>query len=286
MQIHRDGLRPVPVKAERAGRAFEVLYAAFPHKEREIRQAFARKDVVDRCGVPISIDAHVVKDDLICVFRPITDEPEIPITPTIIAENERWIAMDKPPSMATMPRGAHVAGSATIVVRRFLHNPEVVAAHRLDAATRGVLLLIKKKEYRGSYQKMFQQGEVTKRYLAVACARDEFIDECQVSLRLNKPRNSLQTLVEEGEENSATRIRLLQRRGQRGLYEVTPLTGKTHQIRAVFSHLGMPIEGDWLYPEVGQRDTGRLQLLAHTLSFTDPVSGEKVRLRSGQHLDF
>ena len=70
----------------------------------------------------------------------------------------------------------------------------------------------------------------------------------------------------------------------RGLVQLTPHTGRTHQLRVHLSHCGLPIVGDELYPApepdevTGERirrapSSSSLQLLSHTLAFTDPITG-------------
>lgn len=182
-----------------------------------------------------------------------------------------------------MPRGKHVAQTVTIAARRHFSNPEIVAAHRLDAATRGVLLLTLAKRWRAPYQMLFERREVRKAYLAVAPADDRFVEAQTVALALAKPRGSLKALVVDGQPNAVTTVRLADERRGLGLYEIEPKTGRTHQIRVTMSHLGIPIVGDWLYPEV--RDGGDLQLLAARLEFVDPANGLEVALKSAQTLD-
>jgi tRNA pseudouridine32 synthase/23S rRNA pseudouridine746 synthase len=64
-----------------------------------------------------------------------------------------------------------------------------------------------------------------------------------------------------------------------GLYRLTPRRGRTHQLRVHMASLGLPIVGDSLYPdviEVAPDDfSSPLQLLAHSLEFTDPVSEQR-----------
>lgn len=86
------------------------------------------------------------------------DEPAEPIVVPIVEENERWLAADKPHGMATMPRGSHVAQTLTVVLRRQFTNDELVAAHRLDAPTAGVVLVTKARQWRGTYQKLFSSS--------------------------------------------------------------------------------------------------------------------------------
>ena len=73
-----------------------------------------------------------------------------------------------------------------------------------------------------------------------------------------------------------------------GLYRLTPRTGRTHQLRVHMASLGLPITGDPLYPElidVAPDDFSQpLQLLAHSLEFEDPVSGQSTGVPQGRTL--
>lgn len=72
------------------------------------------------------------------------------------------------------------------------------------------------------------------------------------------------------------------------LYDLAPHTGKTHQLRAHLNLLGSPILGDVLYPQVLPDSPDRpeypLQLLAYSLHFDHPITGERVDLYSGRLL--
>ncbi|MDU7589505.1 MAG: pseudouridine synthase, partial [Acidovorax sp.] len=63
-----------------------------------------------------------------------------------------------------------------------------------------------------------------------------------------------------------------------------PITGRSHQLRVHMAALGLPLRGDAFYPEVNDPPEGDysnpLQLLARTLAFTDPLSGEARRFDS------
>lgn len=101
----------------------------------------------------------------------------------------------------------------------------------------------------------------------------------RVSSHIVKERGVLQAQQVGGREpNAVTGIRLVERRGSLGLYEATPLTGRTHQIRLHMWSLGAPILNDPFYPQlldISIDDFSRpLQLQAYRMSFVDPITGE------------
>ena len=80
-----------------------------------------------------------------------------------------------------------------------------------------------------------------------------------------------------GEVNARSGIRLLAQQAGLGLFQLTPFTGKTHQLRVHMLGLGFPLLHDKYYPRLLEKTpldfSQPLQLLAQQLSFTDPVTG-------------
>jgi tRNA pseudouridine32 synthase/23S rRNA pseudouridine746 synthase len=116
-----------------------------------------------------------------------------------------------------------------------------------------------------------------------------------VRSRIVKERGVLTAREVPGEPNAVSRVELVEHRDRPGetgglaRYRLAPATGQTHQLRVHMATLGLPILGDPLYPEVTAPvpagDFRRpLQLLARSLEFTDPVTGEEHRFRSGRVL--
>lgn len=210
------------------------------------------------------------------LYRDLPDEVVVPFDVPVLYRDENVVVVDKPHFLATMPRGGHVAETALVRLRRSLDLPELSPAHRLDRLTAGVLLFTVRREVRGAYQTMFARGEVGKTYLARASVDPSLALPMVVRSRIIKERSRLQAFEEPGEPNSETLVELI---SGDGLYRLTPRTGRTHQLRVHMASLGVPIDGDPLYPEVvdvaSDDFTRPLQLLAHRLEFDDPVA--KVR---------
>ncbi len=212
---------------------------------------------------------------VVYLYRDLPDEVEVPFGIPVLYRDANIVVVDKPHFLATMPRGAHVAQTALVRLRRELELPELSPAHRLDRLTAGVLLFTARREVRGAYQTLFARGEVSKVYFAQSSTHPGVSEVQVVRNRVVKRRGSLQAAVEAGEPNAET---LIEPKGG-GLYRLAPRTGQTHQLRLHMASLGVPIDNDPLYPvvkDVDPRDFSHpLRLVAHSLEFPDPVSGER-----------
>jgi tRNA pseudouridine32 synthase / 23S rRNA pseudouridine746 synthase len=222
--------------------------------------------------------------------RDLSDEVYVPGHIHVIHRDERIVVIDKPPFLATIPRGRHVQQSVVVRLRAELGLPELSPLHRLDRVTSGLLILATEKRWRGAYQTMFQRGEVAKTYRAVAPIRPDLDLPVTVRNHLIKHRGQMQAEVVPGAP--ANSESLIERdsviSADTATYRLTPRTGRTHQLRVHMLGLGIPIAGDPLYPivqDVSVQDfTTPLQLLASGVRFTDPVDGEVRRFESVRSL--
>ena len=210
----------------------------------------------------------------VLLYRDLPEEAVVPFDLPVLYQDDDIVVVDKPHFLATMPRGRHVVQTVLVRLRCQLRLPELSPAHRLDRLTAGVLLLTTRREIRGRYQMLFAHGAVRKTYLARAAVDPELVLPREVRNRIMKRRGQLQAECEPGEPNAQTWVELI---SPEGLYQLTPRTGRTHQLRVHMAALGIPILGDPLYPkiiEVAADDFSTpLQLLAQLIEFDDPVTG-------------
>ncbi|MEV7079811.1 RluA family pseudouridine synthase [Streptomyces sp. NPDC093516] len=254
--------------------------------------------IVGADGRPVPADAPYVPGMFVWFHRDLPDEVPVPFPLEIVHRDEHIVVADKPHFLATTPRGGHVAETALARLRRMLDLPALTAAHRLDRLTAGLVLFTVRPEERGAYQTLFRDRRVHKEYEAVAPYDPSLSLPRTVRSRIVKERGVLTAREVPGEPNAESRVELLGHRppdgaakGPGGLarYRLVPATGQTHQLRVHMTALGVPILGDPLYPVVtGPVPAGDfrrpLQLLARTLRFTDPFTGEEHRFRSGRTL--
>lgn len=299
----------------------DYLIARFyPNDPQIIHARFNTGEVRLDDGTILTSDSPYMPGERIWYFRELADEPQLPSDMPVLYEDEHVLAIDKPHFLPTTPRGSYIAQTALTKLRVREQNPLLIPIHRLDRPTAGVLLFAKTVEARRPFQMMFQHRRVSsKTYRAVApvpadpaaAERALSAEGLQVRSHIQKIRDQLQVqqLSEEQcaaqgvEPNTLTTAKILQTftpsaqavEGWRAepnrewaLYDLAPHTGKTHQLRAHLNMLGSPILGDVLYPQVlpdaPDRPEYPLQLLAYSLHFEHPITGERVDLYSGRSL--
>lgn len=265
----RDGLGPARVRVQGG-----LLVEEFERRFASGAKVLAG-EVFSASGEPLDGTTVLPAGAHVYLYRELPDEVEVPFEMPILHQDDDVVVVDKPHFLATMPRGAHVAQTALVRLRRSLGLPELSPAHRLDRLTAGVLLFTARREVRGAYQTMFARGEVGKTYLARAGVDDSLTFPLTLRNRIMKERSRLQAFEAPGEPNAET---LVEHLGD-GRYRLTPRTGRTHQLRVHMASLGLPIINDPLYPDVvevpGDDFTRPLQLLARELTFDDPITGER-----------
>jgi tRNA pseudouridine32 synthase/23S rRNA pseudouridine746 synthase len=265
----RDGLGPARVRL-RGGPVLAELTARFGPPA---RAKVLAGEVVDADGAPVDEATVLSAGSSVYLYRELPDEVPVPFDIPVLYRDPDIVVVDKPHFLATMPRGRHVAQTALVRLRRELGLPELSPAHRIDRLTAGVLLFTARREVRGPYQTLFARGLVSKTYLARAAVDPALVLPRVVRNRIVKRRGRLQAVCEPGLPNAETLVERI----ADSLYRLTPRTGRTHQLRVHMASLGIPIEGDPLYPnviDVAPDDfSAPLRLLAQRIEFTDPVTG-------------
>ena len=198
------------------------------------------------------------------------------VFPSVIARGFGWVVVDKPCGPAT-----HSSSDGSDVVswlERAWPGTIPVAVHRLDAATSGCLLVALEKPALRFLTKAFANKRVRKSYLAVVHGRPEPADgEIFTHLAESPPDSGRMAVVEPGAGAVALTVyRVLAGEGDFSFVEAEPITGRTHQLRVHFRHLGHPIAGDTLYGRPGSVAASRLLLHARQLVFPAPEGGEII----------
>ena len=126
--------------------------------------------------------------------------------------------------------------------------------HRLDKDTSGILLIAKNDKALEFFQKQFKERRVKKKYLALVVGNlknKEGVIETLIGRSTGDRKKQKVYLAHEPgsqkKRKAITKYKVLQRFKDYDLIEVEPKTGRKHQIRTHFAHLGHPIAGDKMY---------------------------------------
>ena len=190
----------------------------------------------------------------------------------IIYEDEWLIAVNKSSGLLSVP-GRYFHNQDSVISRlRYLYNQEIIAGHRLDQDTSGILLIAKDAVTYSQISKQFQKRQVSKVYEALLTG-SLAINEGEINLPLwgNPDNRPYQEVHLAQGKPSLTRFRVMNREGNYTRVEFVPITGRTHQLRVHAADkrgLGMSILGDKLYGY--HQNIRRLYLHARELRFQHP----------------
>ena len=212
-------------------------------------------------------------------YREVAREPVIPFSEEIIFEDELILVAYKPHFLPVMPGGEYVEECLQSRLRNKTGNRQLQAVHRIDNGTAGLVLFSVNRHSRQHYHGLFATHQVSKTYQAIASTINHPVldnQQWEVKNRLQKSEPRFLMHIVEGLANSHSRIRCLQRSADKALFELNPITGKTHQLRVHMQSIGLPLVNDSYYPKlqsIKPSDYSKpLQLLAQKLQFIDPMT--------------
>ena len=200
---------------------------------------------------------------------------------TVLYEDDHLIAVDKPAGMLIHPSHSRNDGTlANYLLGYYVKTNQKCAFHpvtRLDRDTFGIVLITKHSHAHA----LMQEESLQKTYHALVRggpSEDASIINAPIA---RKPLPSLLREVREDGKESITEFRVLQRFDGFTKLALTPVTGRTHQLRVHCAHMGFPILGDPQYGS-GTADFNlpHQMLCAKRLEFTHPITGENLTLES------
>jgi len=193
----------------------------------------------------------------------------------ILYEDDDLLLVRKPDLLLSIP-GRHPLNRDCLVTRLQRDYPSASIVHRLDLDTSGIMVIPLNKPTHAHISRQFQLRQVEKTYHAVVHGVIA-ADRGEIDLPIacdwdNRPR---QMICHQRGRQALTRYEVLERGTDRTRVLLTPVTGRSHQLRIHLRELGHPILGCDMYahPEALAM-APRLMLHATTLAFVHPVSGE------------
>ena len=242
---------------------------------------------------PITVDAGYAPHQRIFYYREVAEEPVIPFAEQVVYQNEHLLVACKPHFLPVTPGGPYVQECLLNRLRESTGISTLAPVHRIDRETAGLVMFSVHPETRGLYHDLFMKRNISKRYHAVAhCSGVEIRpgEERWIENRMEIAEPKFRMRIVEGESNTRSRIKCLLIDKDIGLFELKPVTGKRHQLRVHMSSLEMPLVNERYYPELQPESEddfqAPLQLLAKSLEFTDPISGQEMHFVSERELQY
>jgi 23S rRNA pseudouridine1911/1915/1917 synthase len=225
---------------------------------------------------------------------------EIPLD--VLFEDEDLVVLNKPPGLVVHPAAGNTSGTLVNALLRHCRGqlsgiggvarPGIV--HRLDKDTSGCLVVAKNDPTHLKLAEQFARREVTKIYNAIVCG-EVTPDRGDIRAPIARdPARRKRMKVIKGGRGARTSYRILEQLRGATLVEVQLHTGRTHQIRVHFEHLGFPLLGDATYGKKQNKqwsehfkyEVPRQMLHARALSFVHPSSGRKETFEAPWPEDF
>lgn len=199
--------------------------------------------------------------------------------PTLLYTDDSLIVADKPEGLLSVP-GRGEAGRDNLSSRVQALYPDALIVHRLDMSTSGLLIYARGIEMQRRLNLAFEQRAVSKLYIAVAEGLIEGdAGQIHAPLAADWPNRPRQVVDAVNGRPSLTHWRVLERGEGCTRVALSPVTGRSHQLRVHLQHLGHPIRGDELYAPHPVR-AARLLLHAAEIGFAHPLDGRAMHFRS------
>ncbi len=287
------------ISADDAGqRLDQFLTTQLPDLTRSQIQKFITKGAAQRNGQQATKHVKIKEGDTVTINTALditppavvkTIEDSTHLVPTILAETDDYIVIEKPSGLLVHPTDHDEP--YTLMHWLVKKYPKVASVgeshragivHRLDKEVSGVMVLCKTQQMFLHLKAQFKNRKVKKKYMALVHG---VIDEVEGDIDFPIARSASQGKMaarpqSQGGKDALTQYNVVKRFNHHTIVHAFPKTGRTHQIRVHFFALGFPIVGDPLYVQkkfatdkIGKAAT-RIFLHSTELTFTD-LDGEQ-----------
>lgn len=269
----------------------EILIDELGFSKRAIAALKARPDGILLNGKHATVRAKVNEGDVLiinCEDMGSNEEKLVPSStlPDIIYEDEHIVAVNKPPFMPTHQSQGHfydtLANSLAYYFTKQGRPFVFRSVNRLDRNTSGVVLVAKSRIAAAKLSEEMKRDGIKKSYIAILDGTlEQNLGTIETYIRRAQKSIILREVCGECEDGkiSITNYRVLARANGLTLVEAEPRTGRTHQLRVHFSHLGAPILGDDLYGSASPL-IERHALHARKLNFVHPDSRKVISIQA------
>ncbi|KXH79312.1 RluA family pseudouridine synthase [Sporosarcina sp. HYO08] len=240
------------------------------------------KSVTDTDGEPIDWRDPLPQGTMLHFTMPeavsnyVEEENNLPI----VYEDEHILVVNKPAGMDTHPDGQRGTGTVMNRIMHYVRNNGSDYAehiHRLDKGTAGLILIAKHPIAKTLFDRMLANNEIERMYTAEL---DGYLKKSKgtLSYPIGRDRSHpTRRRVSVSGQRAVTHFKVIKRSEDTTIVEASLETGRTHQIRVHFSHIGHPVKGDTVY-EGSITEDGQYRLTATKISFRHPFTEQPATI--------
>lgn len=261
----------------------QIIYEHFSLSSRLVTK-LKNSGGIKVCGKVVTVRYILKENDVLTLSVDESESSEIEpcdIPIDVIYEDEYILAVNKPKAMPTHPSYKHHNDTlANAVMYRYRDKPFTFRAiTRLDEDTSGVVLIARDANTAQKLSKQMAYGKIQKQYLAICDSTPKELCGTIDAPIARDETSVIKRKISPDGKKAVTEYEVIEKYDDgKCLIRVYPKTGRTHQIRLHLSHIGCPINGDFLYGvQVGNE---RALLHCEVLEFVHPVTGIKTVIKA------
>lgn len=195
----------------------------------------------------LELNINDFDDDMNEYLEPV----DLPIE--IIYEDENLTVVNKPSGMPTH-ESLNNRGNTLANALKYRYNDKLYvfrATNRLDKDTSGIVITANNRFYASLLSNKIKNNEISKEYIAVV--NGELTGEGTINAPIDRVGESIiKRMVREDGEEAISTYKTLASTKEASLVLLTPITGRTHQLRVHMAYIGHPIMGDIMYGEASE----------------------------------
>ena len=203
----------------------------------------------------------------------------------ILYEDDYFLIINKPKNIIIHDENNSLCNIVANYYKKNNINLNVRFAHRLDKDTTGLIIFVKCPLCLSYLNHFIETHEIRREYIAIVNGKLNN-KKGSIDLPIGEDRHiSNKKIVSKTGKKAVTHYEIIEENNKYSMVKILLETGRTHQIRCHFSHIGHPLIGDVLYGDKSKL-SNRYLLHSYKISFVHPITNERIEVEAKIPLDF